>query len=139
MRQKFNPPGIRQAHVAYVSLTMRLPGEGSQQEQLHHVQQQTQFSPLPQSYCLPCAPSCALLGRHTNILTMHTPGDRQRAAPYGHQQGWLHPGALLSGVFSSFSCRRCSVPQQASGRICYVYNSYLSDNSGIQYSKVGLY
>ena len=143
LRQEFNPPGImqaRQVHIVYASLTMRLPGETSQQEQLlHHVQEQTQISPLLQSYHLPCALCCALLGRHTNVLTMHTPGDRQWAAPYCHQRGWLHPRALLSGGFSSFSCRRCSVPQQASGKIQYVYNSYSSDTSGILYSEGELY
>lgn len=107
-------------HIVYARLTIRLPGETPQQEQLlHRVQEQTQISPLLQSYRLPC-PSCwALLGRHMNVLTVHTPGERQRAAPYCHQWGWLCPGPLLSGGFSSFSCRRCSVPQQASGKIQY--------------------
>lgn len=65
---------------------MRLPGESSQQEQLlHHVQEHTEISPLLQSYHLPCAPCCALLGRHTNVLTMQAPGARNWAAPYCHQ------------------------------------------------------
>lgn len=60
----------RQVHIVYTCLTMKLPGETSQQEQLlHHVQEQTQISTL-QSYHLPCAPCCSLLSKHTNVLTM---------------------------------------------------------------------
>lgn len=121
-------------HIVYAPLTMRLPGETSQQEQLlHHVQEHR--SHLFSSYHLPCAPCCALRGTHTNVLTMPTTGDRQRAAPHCHRRGWLRPGVLLSGGFSSFSCRHCSVPQQANGKIQYVYNSYLPDISGIHYSE----
>lgn len=74
LRQEFNPPGImqaRQVHIVYTFLTMRLPGETSQQEQLlHHVQEQTQISPLLQSYHLPCAP-CLLSPQQAHECPNH--------------------------------------------------------------------
>jgi len=80
LKQEFNPPGImqaRQVHIVYAPLTMMLPREMSQQEQvLHHAREHTQISPLPQSHHLPRAPCCAPWGRRTDVLTTHTPGDR---------------------------------------------------------------
>lgn len=77
-KQEFNPSGIMQARhvlIVYASLTMRLPGESPQQEQLiHYTQEQTLISPLLQSYHLPHAPHGTLLGRHMDVPVRHNSG-----------------------------------------------------------------